>query len=50
MSTPLQSFVDALEAGTAKLRTGPVFVLADIVEAHRAKEQSSAFGKVVVVT
>ena len=50
MSTPLQSFIDALEAGTAKLRTGPVFAIDDIVEAHRAMEQSSAFGKIVVVT
>ncbi len=50
MSTPLQSFIDALEAGTAKLRTGPVFALDDIVDAHQAMEESSAFGKIVVVT
>lgn len=47
---PLQSFIDALEAGTAKLRTGPVFALDDIVDAHRAMEESRAFGKIVVVT
>ena len=50
MDTPLQSFVDAIEAGTANIRTGPVFSIDDIVEAHRTMEEDRAAGKIVVVT
>ncbi len=50
IDTPLQAFVDAIEAGTAKIRTGPVFSIDDIVEAHRTMEQDRAAGKIVVVT
>jgi NADPH:quinone reductase-like Zn-dependent oxidoreductase len=50
IDTPLQAFVDAIEAGTAKLRTGPVFSINDIVEAHQTMEQDRAAGKIVVVT
>ena len=50
MDTPLQSFVDAVEAGRASVRTGPVFSIDDIVEAHRTMEENRALGKIVVVT
>jgi len=50
MNTPLQDFVDALEAGAAKVRTGPVFSIDDIVEAHRTMEEDRAAGKIVIVT
>ncbi len=50
MDTPLQAFVDAIEAGTAKIHTGPVFSIDDIVEAHRTMEEDRAAGKIVVVT
>ncbi len=50
IDTPLQAFVDALEAGTAKIRTGPVFPIDDIVDAHRTMEEDRAAGKIVVVT
>ena len=50
IDTPLQAFVDAIEAGTAKIRTGPVFSIDDIVEAHRTMEEDRAEGKIVVVT
>ena len=50
IDTPLQSFVDAIEAGEAKVRTGPVFSIDDIVEAHRTMEENRAIGKIVIVT
>ncbi len=50
IDTPLQAFVDAIEAGTAKIRTGPVFSIDDIVDAHRTMEEDRAAGKIVVVT
>ncbi len=50
IDTPLQDFVDAIDAGTAKIRTGPVFSIDDIVEAHRTMEEDRAAGKIVVVT
>ena len=49
IDTPLQDFVDAIEAGTAKIRTGPEFSIDDIVEAHRTMEEDRAAGKIVVV-
>ncbi len=42
--------MDAIEAGTAKIRTGPVFSIDDIAEAHRTMEEDRAAGKIVVVT
>jgi len=50
LNTPLQDFVNAVETGTANVRTGPVFHLDDIVEAHRTMEENRAAGKIVVVT
>ena len=50
IDTPLQAFVDAIEAGTAKIHTGPVFSIDDIAEAHRTMEEDRAAGKIVVVT
>jgi NADPH:quinone reductase-like Zn-dependent oxidoreductase len=50
VDTPLQAVVDAIEAGTAKIRTGPVFSIDNIVEAHRTMEEDLAAGKIVVVT
>lgn len=50
IDTPLQAFVEATEAGTAKIRTGPVFSIDDIVDAHRTMEEDRAAGKIVVVT
>ena len=50
IETPLQSFVDAIEAGTAKIRAGPVFAIDDIAEAHRTMEEDRAAGKIVILT
>ncbi len=50
MSTPLQSFVEAVEAGQTELRLGPVFQLDQIAEAHKTMEENRAFGKIVIVT
>ncbi len=46
----VRAFVDAIEAGTANIRTGPVFSIDDIVDAHRTMEEDRAAGKIVVVT
>ena len=50
IATPLQAFVEALEAGRARLPAGPVFGLEEIVEAHRTMEENRAQGKIVIVT
>jgi NADPH:quinone reductase-like Zn-dependent oxidoreductase len=50
MDTPLQAFVDAVEAGTARLRTGPVFSMDHIVDAHRTMEEGAGVGKIVILT
>ncbi len=50
METPLQAFVDDIEAGRSRLRSGPVFGLSEIVEAHRTMEENRAQGKIVIVT
>jgi hypothetical protein len=42
--------VDATEAGTTKIRTGPVFSIDAVVEAHRTMEEDRVAGKIVVVT
>ena len=44
IDTPLQALVDAIEAGTTKIRTGPVFSIDDIVEAHRMMEEACLSG------
>ena len=44
INTPLQAVVDAIEAGTAKISTGPVFSIDNIVEAHRTMEEDLAAG------
>ena len=49
IATPLQAFVDAIVAGTAKIPAGPVFAMDDIVEAHRTMEEDRAAGKIVVI-
>ncbi len=50
VATPLQSFVDAAEAGRSNIRMGPVFSIDDIVEAHRTMEEGRAAGKIVILT
>ncbi len=50
VETPLQSFIDELEAGRTLSRVGRVFDLDDIVEAHRCMEENRAGGKIVVLT
>ena len=49
-ATPLQAFIDELQAGRAKLPLGPVFHLDDIARAHRCMEENRAAGKIVVLT
>ncbi len=49
VNTPLQAFIDELEAGRAQSRIGQVFNLEDIVEAHRCMEENRAGGKIVVL-
>ena len=50
ISTPLQQVVDAVEAGTFNPPIGVTFSIDEIVEAHRAMEDNSAGGKIVVTT
>ena len=50
MKTPLQEFVREIEAGRAQVKIGREFRLEDIVEAHRAMEDNTARGKIVIVT
>lgn len=50
ISTPLQQVVDAVEAGTFIVPIGKIFSIDEIVEAHRAMEDNSAGGKIVVTT
>ena len=50
MRTPLQEYIDELEDGRTSFRSGPVFTLDDIVEAHRCMEENRAGGKIVVLT
>ena len=46
--TPLQQVVDEIEAGHFVPPIGKVFELSQIVEAHRAMEENTAGGKIVV--
>lgn len=48
ISTPLQQVIDAIEAGTFYPPIGMTFSIDEIVEAHRAMEDNSAGGKIVV--
>ncbi len=50
VKTPLQAFIDELEAGRTQSRVGRVFNLDDIVEAHRCMEENRVGGKIVVLT
>lgn len=48
MRTPLTELLAKYEEGRLPIRTGPVFGLDDIVEAHRTMEENRAGGKIVV--
>ena len=50
INTPLQEFIAMIERGEASIKTGPVFKIDDIVDAHRAMEEDRAAGKIVVLT
>lgn len=50
MAMPLQDLVDAVAAGRLHVGLGRVFPFDEIVEAHRAMENNSAGGKIVVLT
>jgi len=50
INTPLQGVVDALEDGEVRIKTGPVFTIDQIAEAHRTMEENRAGGKIVVLT
>jgi NADPH2:quinone reductase len=45
-----QTFINDIEAGHVKLKTGGVFKLEKIAEAHHLMENNAAGGKIVVVT
>jgi NADPH:quinone reductase-like Zn-dependent oxidoreductase len=45
----LSSYVRMVEGGTLKLVLGPTFPFESLVEAHRAMDANSAYGKMVVV-
>ena len=50
MRTPLQEFMDDLERGRTNVRVGATFPLDEIVEAHRAMENNTVGGKIVVLS
>ena len=50
VSTPLQKVVDAVEAGSFNPPIGMTFTIDEIADAHRAMENNSAGGKIVVTT
>ncbi|KAK5132714.1 hypothetical protein LTR08_008680 [Meristemomyces frigidus] len=50
MNTPLQEKVEQIEKGTLVVTIGKTFRLDKIVEAHRAMEENTAGGKIVVLT
>lgn len=50
ISTPLQQVVDAVETGTFNPPIGMTYSIDKIVDAHRAMEDNSAGGKIVVTT
>ncbi|VAW92486.1 hypothetical protein MNBD_GAMMA21-522 [hydrothermal vent metagenome] len=47
--TPLQEFVDQIESGTLKIQIGQIFLLDQIIDAHRMMETNQAGGKIVVL-
>jgi NADPH:quinone reductase-like Zn-dependent oxidoreductase len=47
---PLEKLVKEVVDGTLPIRIGKVFHIDEIVEAHRAQEQNTAGGKIVVLT
>ncbi len=47
-ATPLQQIVRDVEAGRLPVRTGPVFTLDRIVQAHQCMEENRSVGKLVV--
>jgi NADPH:quinone reductase-like Zn-dependent oxidoreductase len=49
MRTPLQDFVELIEAGEYSPHIGKTFSLDEIVEAHRCMERNQAGGKIVVL-
>lgn len=48
MAMPMQQLVDEVAAGTLHVQVGRVFGLDEIVQAHRAMEENTAGGKIVV--
>jgi NADPH:quinone reductase-like Zn-dependent oxidoreductase len=50
MAMPLDELTQQVKDGRLKLKIGKVFKLDEIVEAHRAMEQNTAGGKIVVLT
>lgn len=50
MRTPLQDLVQQIEQGTLGPQIGQVFMLDQIVEAHRCMEENRAGGKIVILT
>jgi NADPH:quinone reductase-like Zn-dependent oxidoreductase len=48
-ATELQSFIDAVEAGHARVPLGRVYAMADIAQAHRDMEAGVGGGKLLVV-
>ena len=50
IDTPLQEFIATIEGGETSIKTGPIFHIDDIVEAHRVMEEDRAAGKIVVLT
>ena len=50
MKTPLNDLARQIAAGTLKVQVGKVFSIDQIVEAHRAMEENTAGGKIVVLT
>ena len=50
MAMPFQKLVDQVEAGLLPILSGPVFQLDQITAAHATMEQTSARGKMVVLT
>ena len=48
IATPLQQVVDAVEAKTFAPPISKIFTIDEIVEAHRAMEENTAGGKIVV--
>jgi len=50
MSMPLQELLDQVSAGQLRVQIGKVFVIDEIVEAHKLLDSNAAGGKIVVLT